>query len=48
MTVATEPTSLVALLRELGLKQVSVEKQPLRCAPGWQPTRLTQPLRISL
>ena len=27
MTVTTEPTSLLALLSELGVKQVSVEKQ---------------------
>jgi hypothetical protein len=48
MTVTTEPTSLSALLRELGLKQVSVDKQ-LPVLRGWLATHVpSQPLRISL
>jgi hypothetical protein len=48
MTVTTEPTSLVALLSELGVKQVSVEKQ-LPALRAWLATHTaTQPLRISL
>ena len=48
MTVTTEPTSLVALLSELGVKQVSVEKQ-LPALRAWLAIHTaTQPLRISL
>ncbi|HET7665192.1 MAG TPA: hypothetical protein VFK56_03760 [Mycobacterium sp.] len=48
MTVATEPTCLTALLRELGVTQASVEKQ-LPALRAWLAThRATQPLRISL
>jgi hypothetical protein len=48
MTVTTGPTSLVALLSELGVKQVSVEKQrpALR---AWLATHTaSRPLRISM
>jgi hypothetical protein len=48
MTVTTEPTSLTALLRELGVKQASVEKQ-LPLLRAWLATHTaSQPLRISL
>jgi hypothetical protein len=48
MTVTTEPTSLSALLSELGIKQVSVEKQ-LPVLRAWLATHIaSQPLRISL
>jgi hypothetical protein len=48
MTVATEPASLVALLNELGVKQMSVEKQ-LPVLRAWLAThRASQALRISL
>jgi hypothetical protein len=48
VTVTTEPTSLVALLSELGVKQVSVEKQ-LPALRAWLATHTAnQPLRISL
>ena len=48
MTVTTEPTSLLALLSELGVKQVSVEKQ-LPALREWLATdTASQPLRVSL
>lgn len=48
MTVATEPSSLAALLSELGVKQVSVNKQ-LPALRTWLATHIaSQPLRISL
>ena len=48
MTVTTEPTSLLALLSELGVKQVSVEKQ-LPALREWLATHTaSQPLRVSL
>ena len=48
MAVTTEPTSLSALLAELGVKQVSVEKQ-LPALRAWLATHTaSQPLRISL
>jgi hypothetical protein len=48
MTVTTEPTSLSALLRELGLKQTSVERQ-LPVLRAWLATHTAnQSLRISL
>jgi hypothetical protein len=48
MAVTTEPTSLVALLSELGVKQVSVEKQ-LPALRAWLATHTaSQPLRVSL
>jgi hypothetical protein len=48
MTVTAEPTSLSALLAELGVKQVSVEKQ-LPVLRAWLATHTaSQPLRISL
>jgi len=48
MAVATEPTSLVTLLSELGVKQVSVEKQ-LPALRAWLATHTaSQPLRISM
>jgi hypothetical protein len=48
MAVTTEPTSLVALLRELGVNHVSVEKQ-LPALRAWLATHTaSQPLRISL
>jgi hypothetical protein len=48
MTVTTEPTSLSALLAELGVKHVSVEKQ-LPVLRAWLATHTaSQPLRISL
>jgi hypothetical protein len=48
MTVITEPTSLPALLKELGVKQASVEKQkPMLRA--WLATHTaSRPLRVSL
>ncbi len=48
MTVTTEPTSLLALLSELGVKQVSVEKQ-LPALREWLATHTaSQPLRVSM
>jgi hypothetical protein len=48
MTVTTEPTSLLALLSELGVKQVSVEKQ-LPALREWLATHTaSQPLRVSI
>lgn len=48
MTVSTEPTSLTALLAELGVKQLSVEKQ-LPALRSWLATHTASPpLRISL
>ena len=48
MTVTTEPTSLLALLSELGVKHVSVEKQ-LPALREWLATHTaSQPLRVSL
>jgi hypothetical protein len=48
MAVTTEPTCLHALLAELGVKQVSVEKQ-LPALRAWLATHTAnQPLRISL
>jgi hypothetical protein len=48
MTVTTEPTSLSALLSELGVKQVSVDKQ-LPVLRAWLASHTaSQPLRISL
>ena len=48
MTVTTEPTSLSALLTELGVKQVSVDKQ-LPVLRAWLATHTaSKPLRISL
>ena len=48
MTVTMEPTSLTALLSELGVKQVSVDKQ-LPALRAWLATHTaSQPLRISL
>jgi hypothetical protein len=48
MTVTTEPTSLTALLSELGAKQASVEKQ-LPLLRAWLATHTaSQSLRISL
>jgi hypothetical protein len=48
MTIATEPTSLPALLTELGVKQASVEKQKsvlrLACHPYGQPAAASQPV----
>ncbi|WP_041312197.1 hypothetical protein [Mycobacterium sp. JS623] len=48
MTVSTEPTSLSALLSELGVKQASVDKQ-LPVLRAWLATHVaSRPLRISL
>jgi hypothetical protein len=48
MTVTTEPTTLPALLSELGVKQASVEKQKA-VLRGWLATHTaSQPLRVSL
>jgi hypothetical protein len=48
MTVSTEPTSLTALLSELGVKQASVDKQ-LPVLRAWLATHVaSQPLRISM
>jgi hypothetical protein len=48
MTVTTEPTSLTALLSELGVKQASVDKQ-LPVLRAWLATHVaSQPLRISM
>lgn len=48
MTVTTEPTSLLTLLKELGVKQVSVEKQ-LPALRAWLATHTAnQPLRVSM
>jgi hypothetical protein len=48
MTVTTEPTNLLALLSELGVKQVSVEKQ-LPALREWLATHTaSQPLRVSM
>jgi hypothetical protein len=48
MTVSTAPTSLTALLAELGVKQLSVEKQ-LPALRAWLATHTASPpLRISL
>jgi hypothetical protein len=48
MTVTTEPTSLSVLLRELGVKQASVDKQ-LPVLRAWLATHTpSQPLRISM
>ena len=48
MAVTTEPTCLHTLLSELGVKQVSVEKQ-LPVLRAWLATHTAnQPLRISL
>ena len=48
MTVTTEPTSLTALLSELGVKQASVDKQ-LPVLRAWLATHTaSRPLRISM
>jgi hypothetical protein len=48
MTVATELTSLPALLTELGVKQASAEKQK-SVLRAWLATHTaSQPLRVSL
>jgi hypothetical protein len=48
MTVTTEPTNLLALLSELGVKQVSVEKQK-PALRAWLATHTaSQPLRLSI
>ncbi|HYZ68487.1 MAG TPA: hypothetical protein VE666_11920 [Mycobacterium sp.] len=48
MTVSSEPTCLTALLAELGVKQVSVEKQ-LPALRAWLATHTaSESLRISL
>jgi hypothetical protein len=48
MTVTKEPTSVPALLKELGVKQASVEKQK-PALRAWLATHTaSQPLRVSL
>lgn len=48
MTVTTEPTSLLALLSELGVKQASVEKQ-LPALRAWLATHTaSRTLRVSM
>jgi hypothetical protein len=48
MTVTIEPTTLPALLRELGVTQVSVERQK-PALRAWLATHTaSQPLRVSL
>jgi hypothetical protein len=48
MTITKEPTSLPALLNELGVKQASVEKQKT-VLRAWLATHTaSRPLRVSL